>query len=165
MWFLLPTHVLGVHSRTVLSSEAEASRCPAGENSTPVTANVWPTKRIARVLGFRFHTMTAMSAELVAEEQKTTTNGISRSEGRSKITAGFKGHAHTQLSSVWAEVSTSDGIFVTFKLPIQGRIFLKHNYTRTSTTCSTPSMRKYYNTFCAQTGDTVLLYEGISFRH
>ena len=30
------------HSRTVLSSLAEASRCPSGLNATPITAPVWP---------------------------------------------------------------------------------------------------------------------------
>lgn len=43
------THTLGIHKRTVLSLEPEATRCPEGENWTHKTASLWPKKRKALI--------------------------------------------------------------------------------------------------------------------
>lgn len=52
----------GVHSRTVLSLEAEATRLWVGSYATQVTAPWWPRKRKARSVGLKCHSITAPSA-------------------------------------------------------------------------------------------------------
>lgn len=59
--------MLGVHSRTVLSWDAETTRSPAGENWTPVMTSLCPKKRNALALGFRFQIIRVLSADPEAE--------------------------------------------------------------------------------------------------
>lgn len=54
-------YTLGVHSRTVLSLDDDASTFPAAAKSSAVTAPLWPTKRNARSCGLKFQIMTEWS--------------------------------------------------------------------------------------------------------
>jgi len=59
----------GVHRRTVASSEAVATRSPAGENWRSVTAPWWPRRRTVGASGDRFHTIRLLSTEPVAADK------------------------------------------------------------------------------------------------
>ena len=54
---------MGVHNRTVLSREEEASRLPDELKSKPVTGPLCPTKRNARSWGLKFQIITEWSKE------------------------------------------------------------------------------------------------------
>ena len=67
------TYTFGIHIRTVLSRDAEATKWPEGENVTPMTASLWPTKRYALIWGLKFHIIRHESSApeaLMHKEQK-----------------------------------------------------------------------------------------------
>ena len=51
------TYTFGIHNRTVLSLDADATKWPDGEKHTDNTASLCPTNRYARICGLRFQTM------------------------------------------------------------------------------------------------------------
>jgi len=60
---VLRPSALGLHSRTVLSLEADAMRLLVLSYATLVTAPPCPRYRNARILGAKFHTITNPSSE------------------------------------------------------------------------------------------------------
>ena len=60
---MIVAYMEGVHNRTVLSFEEEATSKSDGENCTPVMTSWCPTKRKALALGARFQIIRVLSTD------------------------------------------------------------------------------------------------------